>query len=215
MYTAQDLLNQPIIIAVIALLFILTAVILFIVPTFSWFSDKIKTVVPSQAKKEPATAAPKKEKASIHININTKKSVYAVLMAAVIVVVAIGGWYTYVTFFPKDKGSLQQPIRPNKRLQYALVGYVKSVDHGKGELVVHDDFVNKDFTLKMNPLTKVFVDQNKVETTTLQTGQNVTVRSNADFAEEKVNIFEVSILQAGSPVPSGGTPEKELDYGKP
>lgn len=211
MFTAQDLLNQPIIIAVIALLFILTAAVLFIVPTFSWFLDKIKAAVPSQAKKEPAVSASKKEKASVRIN--TKKTAYAVLMAAIVAVLAVGGWYAYVTFFPKDKGPLQQPIRPNNSLQYALVGYVKSVDHENGILVVHDDFVNKDFTLKMNPLTRVFVDQNKVETTTLQKGQNVTVRSNADFAEEKVNIFEVSILQAGSLAPGGGTPKKDFQYG--
>ena len=210
MFTAQDLLNQPIIIAVIALLFILTAVVLFIVPTFSWFLDKIKAALPSGSKKESATVASKKEKIPIHMN--TKKTVYAVLVAAVIVVLAVGGWYTYVTFFSKDKGPLQQPIRPNNRLQYALVGYVKSVDHGKGELVVHDDFVNKDFALKMNPLTRVFVDQNKVETTTIQTGQNVTVRSNADFADEKVNIFEVSIIQAGSLPSGGGTPKKDFEY---
>ena len=194
MYTAQDLLNQPIILAVIAAIFILTAIILFIVPTFSWFLDKIKAAVPSLAKKEPAVAASKKEKVSVRIN--TKKTAYAALMVVVIIVLAVGGWYVYVNFF-SQKPTQPQVATPHYNLRYSLAGSIKSIDYEKGVLIVKDEFTGKDHTLKKNPLTKVFKDRREVGFTEIKKYYLVSVRSNADFKIEDVNIFEVDIVAPG------------------
>jgi len=198
MDTAQELLQQPIVLAIIAGLFILTAIILFLVPSIGFLFERLKSVVTSESKpqkKAPPNEASKAKTAS-SLSYDSKKIGYAVVVIALVAVVGLGGLYVYTNFFGGDPSELVGDAKPNQNLRYFLVGEVKKVNHDTGELSIQDKNTRKTITLKINTLTKIFVNGEQVLSKELEEGLEVVVRSNANFAEEEeVNIFEIDILK--------------------
>lgn len=195
MYTAQNLLNQPIILAVLAGLFILTAFVLFIAPTFSWLLEKIKPTIRQGANTKKRAPAKKSEtphsKASF---LAARQIIYVLVAVAVVGVIAVGGWYIYTNFFGQKKEHSSLKSTPNYNYPYHIVGKVTKIDYESGTLVVNDQFRNKDYSLKKNALTKVFREEQEVPFSEIKKDDLVVVRSNANFGEEEVNLFEIDII---------------------
>lgn len=208
METAQEILQQQPLIVVLAGVLVLTAIILVGGPIVLSLFDKLRAVKPSApestAKETKAAAKPAKIAFQVP-KMDLRKIGIATLVAIIVVVAVLGTWlYLYPTFFRDKQPQPETAVRPNHTLQYSLAGIVKDVDHEKNLLTVHDESMNKDYVLKINALTRVFRNDQKVATTELEKEMGVAVRSNANFDDETVNIFEVSILPDPSPAPGGG-----------
>jgi Cu/Ag efflux protein CusF len=206
MDTAQELLQQPIVLIALAGLFILSAVILFIIPLFMTGFDKFQSLFSSSPKKPAkktvtesvvSTKGKEKEPQERRVDVDAKKIALIVLAMVVGVIVVLGIWAGYVYFIEKNMGQPNLTSKPSYKFQYEIAGPVKKVDHEKGTLIVRDESSKKNYTLKMNTLTKAFLGEKEVRTTEIKEGTEVTVRSNANFDDEEVTIFEVSISTLG------------------
>lgn len=217
MDTAQELLQQPIVLIALAGLFGLSAVILFIIPLFMTGFDKFQSLFSSSPKKpakkavvESAAKSKGKEKESQArlVEVDGKKIALIVLAMVAGVIIVLGVWAAYVNIFQKNIGQPNLTNKPSYNLQYEIAGPVKKVDHGKGTLIIRDESSKKNYTLKINTLTKVFIGEKEVQTTEIKEGTEVTVRSNANFDDEEVNIFEVNISLLGVEPGLGQPPGK-------
>ena len=147
--------------------------------------------------------------------LNSRQIVYVLVVVIAIAMVGIGGWYVYTNFFAKQPVQPKLASKPNYKLEYTLIGKVKEINRDTGKLVVVDEFTSTNYTFKINSFTKVFLGNEEVDISTIEKDKNVLIRSNSDFTNENVNIFEVSIIQPTSlPVGDQGKEMENIDLPK-
>lgn len=207
MDSAQELLQQPIVLAALAGIFILSAVILFIVPLLLGGFDKLKSAFSTAPKKpvkkptpEPKPEVKQESKAAaipqVKFGIN-RNIVLAAVTVVVAAVVVVGGLWVYQNYVA-EKGTPKLESKPNYNLQYSISGPVKKIDKEKNVITVLDKMSGKDYVLKKNALTEVYRDKQEIDFGEIMMYDIVVVRSNADFQTEEVNIFEIDILSPGT-----------------